>query len=635
MIDLQALGLTDWMIDTFIYTALLIGVVLLIRRPVTQYFGPQIAYALWALPLMRLVMPPIVLPAWMAPAEPAPEVAAPTADPLMVFISDAPPAAGAVAAEAAVAAPSVGISVGDLLFPLWLIGAAIFLGWRIHAYVQMRKDLLSDARPVGEAGKVRLVETSAVSAPVAFGVTDKVVALPLDFMALLDVKARDMAIAHELEHHRGHDLLANIAAQPLLALHWFNPLAWWGWRAMRRDQEAACDARVVAGCARSERAAYAEVIAGFAAGEHLALAAPMACPVLGEKSIIHRLRSLTLTDISTRRRRIGIAAITTTALALPLTASITYAQPPVQDQDAETTIETIDPSAEAPTTTNVQTRVIRLQRSGEGQDDVDGEYEIELDEAVDGERIIIRTVEAGDGESHVIRRVIRRGEGGEDTVLDEAELDRIMAEVETRLEGLDGEIEQRIHIAMGEGNWSDVEGNVFVLEERDIGAHRLSVDCDGDQHVVREELEDGRRAMVICQTAIHASAAEGLRGALSSIANNPDIPAEAREEIIRELEETIEELEEMSREGEQVSFRLAPQNMTAKLNRAATQASQRAATAAYSWTGSRAPVASIRFTTGRGQAMQRVPMLNPLTGAPLAPAVHVEDDCEEPRSTRA
>ena len=42
-------------------------------------------------------------------------------------------------------------------------------------------------------------------------------------------------------------IVANFAAQPLLALHWFNPIAWLGWRAMRRDQEAAIVANFAAG----------------------------------------------------------------------------------------------------------------------------------------------------------------------------------------------------------------------------------------------------------------------------------------------------------------------------------------------------------------------------------------------------
>ena len=37
----------DWLIDTTLYTGLLIALVLLVRRPVARWFGPQLAYALW------------------------------------------------------------------------------------------------------------------------------------------------------------------------------------------------------------------------------------------------------------------------------------------------------------------------------------------------------------------------------------------------------------------------------------------------------------------------------------------------------------------------------------------------------------------------------------------------------------
>lgn len=263
--------MTQWLIDTFVWTGALIAVVLVLRRPVARHFGPQVAYALWALPLLRLLLPPLVLPASMAPAEPVLALA-PTP------LSAAEPAVVLAAQAGPVVPLASGFDWSLLLVALWLGGAFLFLGWRTAQYRAMRADLLAAARPVGEVDGVRLVETPAVTAPVAFGVRDKVVALPPQFMAQRDRAARDLAIAHELAHHRGHDLIANIAAQPLLALHWFNPLAWAGWRAMRRDQEAACDARVVAGCDRAEKVTYARVIAGFATGRHLALAAPMASP---------------------------------------------------------------------------------------------------------------------------------------------------------------------------------------------------------------------------------------------------------------------------------------------------------------------------------------------------------------------
>ncbi len=517
--------MTQWLLDTFVYTGLLIGFVLLVRRPVARHFGPQVAYALWALPLLRFVMPPLVLPASMAPEQ---AVAGPANEALVIYLSEAT----ANASESAVAAPpQVGIALIDLLIPLWLTGAAVFLAWRARNYIAMRRELLEDARPVGEAGKVRLVETPAVSAPVAFGIGDKVVALPPEFMAHHNIAARDMAIAHELAHHRGYDLVANIAAQPLLALHWFNPLAWWGWRAMRKDQEAACDARVVAGRARSERAAYAEVIAGFAAGEHLALAAPMACPVLGEKSIIHRLRSLTMTDVSSRRKKLGIAAIATTALvALPVTASITYAQeeaPPVPEAPAAPpapaapaaplapdaplppvppTIESVDPGASY--------RVIHLERDGDGE---------------------------------VERRVVTRRE-----VVDDAEFAEMMAEIESaraEMRAAEEEIE-RAHVEMrlanAEQRHAQSERRHAVVVANRAGAPAVQFDCDdADGNLVREFESDDGKVMIICQRVAYDHASSGIRQARAAIASDSSLSREQRETILEELDDALEQLQEM------------------------------------------------------------------------------------------
>jgi beta-lactamase regulating signal transducer with metallopeptidase domain len=311
--------MTAWLTDTLLYTGLLIALVLLVRRPAMRFFGPGIAYSLWLLPALRLLLPPIVLPASLAPEASLPGDQALLA---LAMADEAP-------SPAPVPVPLPLWERTDVLLALWLGGAALFLAWRIVSYRRMRRELLAQAHPVGEVGRVRLIETPAVNSPVAFGVLDKVVALPPLFMAMEDRAARDLAIAHELAHHRGHDIAANFAAQPLLALHWFDPIAWIGWRAMRRDQEAACDARVLDECGRDQRAAYAGLIAGFATGPRLALAAPMACPmaggIWGEKSIIHRLRSLSMSDVPPSRRRLGRWLLAGGALMLPLTASVSYA----------------------------------------------------------------------------------------------------------------------------------------------------------------------------------------------------------------------------------------------------------------------------------------------------------------------
>jgi len=492
-------------------------------------------------------MPPIVLPASFAPVEPEP-----MAEPIFILISDPAP----IAEAGAMPPPQVGFELADLLLPLWLGGAAIFLALRVRDYLRMRRDLLAEARSVGEAGKVRLVETPAVASPIAFGITDKVVALPPLFMAHHDLNARDLAIAHELAHHRGYDLVANVAAQPLLALHWFNPLAWWGWRAMRRDQEAACDARVVAGRTRSERAAYGEVIAGFAAGPHLALAAPMACPVLGEKSIIHRLRSLTMSDIPSGRKKLGIAAIATTALvALPLTASISYAQeelpavpeapaapvPPAAPIAPEAPLPPAAP--EAPQVTRIVTidpddesrRVVRVRRIREAG-------------AEARERATEARQRAGEARERafVIRREFNPGEDIDFDFeeFDEAEFEARMAEFEVHMEELEGLDEEMGHaLALAEARMEEGHRAMVIAREN---MPRIEYNCDeSDQVVTQRNLDDGRKVMIICQRRVNDQAIMGLSQAIRSIRMNREMSAEQRDQLVDELRDQIERLESM------------------------------------------------------------------------------------------
>lgn len=280
---------------TLVWTGVLIALVLLVRRPVARWCGPQVAYALWALPALRLILPPITVPAWMAP----PPVAEPVVAPLPAQETVVWQSAEAATTAPLQTAPAAGFDIMALLadWPIvealllaWLGGAGVFLWRRFAAYFDLREELLAEAREVGRIpalmGAIRLVETPGTAAPLAFGVLDPVIALPPGFMALHDRRARDLALAHELAHHRGCDLVINVLVQPLFALHWWNPLGRYGWLALRRDQEAACDARVIARADAEERAAYALLIARFAAtpnaAPNAAITAPMACPVLGE-----------------------------------------------------------------------------------------------------------------------------------------------------------------------------------------------------------------------------------------------------------------------------------------------------------------------------------------------------------------
>jgi len=520
---------TGFLIETLVWTGALIALTLLIRRPVAQWFGATAAYALWLLPMARLLLPPLVLPSWMAPAQdraPLADAAAPITGSEAAIV---PASFGSAAVESVPSPVSVDWTI--VLIAIWLGGVAIFLVRRYGLYFRMRRDLLAGARPVGRAGAIRLVETRGADGPVAFGVLDKVVALPTGFMANRDIEARDLALAHELAHHRGHDLLCNMLVQPLFALHWFNPLSIMGWQALRRDQEAACDARVVGAASRERRAAYAAVIARFAtripASPQLALAAPMACPVLADGSSVNGFRSIAMPDRSKRGRWAGRMILAAGALALPLTGSISYAQsdaPPPPEPPAAPSAPAaprpvaapLPPAPPAPPSgaaeDTMRHRIVRIERHV-AEDEVDS-----ADESREVRRGISRH---SDGMSAEERAVFDR-----ETAEMHAELAKEKAELNRELErelGKDGKVRREMRIA--------------TADARHAGP-RVRVECRDGQDEVTESVKgkDGREELWICQAAAFAEARRGLAEARAELRSDRDMHAKARAEALRAID---------------------------------------------------------------------------------------------------
>ncbi|WP_137679406.1 M56 family metallopeptidase [Aurantiacibacter suaedae] len=581
-------AVAGWLIDTFFWTGVLIAMVLVLRRPVAKRFGPQVAYGLWVLPLVRFVMPPLILPASMAPVEPV------VTSGEAVFITATP------VAEAA--APSLAW-VEPVLLTLWLGGAAVFLVMRVIGYRRMRAHLLAQARPVGEAGKVRLVETPGASAPVAFGLFDKVVALPPDFMAHYDRAARDLAIAHELAHHRGHDLLANFAAQPVLALHWFNPLAWWGWRALRSDQEAACDARVMAGASRGQRAAYAEVIAGFARGNDFVLAAPMACPVLGEKSIVHRLRSLTMTESSKARRLAGVAIIALGAFALPLTASVSYASPPeppaapmppeapLVPAPPEVPLTPPPPAAPVPP---MPPEALFLPAEFEGVEGIEAEVAAAIAEArADRVEALAEQAEA--------RAEAMEARAEAMAARAEAQADAAEARAEAQAAAAEARAEARAAAAEARAEARSAARLAMV------SATVVEDGCEGDDLVSESRRADGRTVWRICHDAVARQASQGLQQARTALASQPNLPAKVRAEALRNIDREIERIGN--------PHRLAAVTSNAAVFAVASAQSGAPPVAFISRPG--AVTATLRFVSGEG-APQVLSFTIPVSFGPIA-----------------
>jgi hypothetical protein len=156
--------------------------------------------------------------------------------------------------------------------------------------------------------------------------------VPLGFRESFDHDQQRLALNHELLHHRRGDLWTSAAALLVLALHWFNPLAYAAHRAFRRDLEAACDAELLAKASRSERQLYAGTILRCVAQP---IPQPI-CALTDSKELKGRLEMMKQ-EISFVRRMSGAAiAMALSAgglmVAMPASAQQVSAQKEAQER---------------------------------------------------------------------------------------------------------------------------------------------------------------------------------------------------------------------------------------------------------------------------------------------------------------
>ena len=305
--------LNQWIWDTMLSMTLLMLLVLMIRKPVSHFFGARIAYLLWILPLARLFMPTLTLEA-PAAAEPATTFAP------MALGSDM---VAAVPVQSTTFSALASLDWTMIAIILWLGGAGLLFISKLASYLQFREDIVADGRLIDRHGNIKILETAAVAGPLAFGLFEKYIAVPTNFFRDYAPRERELALEHEIAHHESGDLAANFVGLTILSLHWFNPIAWFAWISFRQDQETACDARILAQSGRDVRAVYGRTIAKSASGHRLGLASP-----LNQKDKIKgRLKMLGRSEKSTLRRRLGAGLVAIgTVITLPLTATVTYAE---------------------------------------------------------------------------------------------------------------------------------------------------------------------------------------------------------------------------------------------------------------------------------------------------------------------
>lgn len=318
--------MSSWLVEALIGSTLLMLLVLAVRRPVARLWGAHFAYALWALPLLRMILPP--LPGWQSLYAPV-AGARPDGGYAVAIV----PAADAAYYTQPLPVPDQGTLLGlvsdwpTLLLILWAVGAALWLAAQWARHLRFVGQAVREGTPLTTTGGVEVIMSTAVPGPMAAGVLRRRILLPADFLARYSPAERRLTLLHEGAHHDRGDLVANLAGLLVLALHWWNPVAHVAWRAFRADQELACDATVLAGSDGPARAVYAGAVLKSAC-----VATPIAACAMNHKSQLkERIGMMKDRKFGTLRRLFGglaVAGIAASALAATASGQPASPQPP-------------------------------------------------------------------------------------------------------------------------------------------------------------------------------------------------------------------------------------------------------------------------------------------------------------------
>ncbi len=142
---------------------------------------------------------------------------------------------------------------------VWLAGAAAVLAAFLAGNIRTAKKLKKSRRRLENADcDLPVYVSDALETPCLFGLISP--AIYVTGEAAADEGRLRHVIAHERTHARHLDHIFSALRGLCLALHWYNPLVWLAASLSRRDQELACDEAAIARIGEAERAEYGKTL---------------------------------------------------------------------------------------------------------------------------------------------------------------------------------------------------------------------------------------------------------------------------------------------------------------------------------------------------------------------------------------
>lgn len=275
----------------FLHASMTGGIVILfviLMRLMLKRAPKIFSYALWAIVLLRLLLPiSIESPVSIVP-EPINVTQirdAGNALPEFRFETAQDHAEDGVHEEsspAGVPSAQTVTSVGPqtYLTAIWLWGILLMLGYSAFSYWKLRRKVR-----IAVPFRKSIMIADDIDSPFVMGFFRPVIYLP----GALERAERKYIIAHERYHIRRGDHIFKALGFLALTIHWFNPLVWVAFILAGRDMEMSCDEAVIRRYGADIRADYSASLLNQASGRRLFSVTPLA---FGESDPAGRIRNL-------------------------------------------------------------------------------------------------------------------------------------------------------------------------------------------------------------------------------------------------------------------------------------------------------------------------------------------------------
>lgn len=282
----------ELLISWCVTSSILLAVFLLLRGTLGRRLSAWARYALWAVVLVRLLVPfqvpDLSLPA--AAADLTPQTLS-LSDPSVPVLSSTYPIdqvrdgqvqglailpdgrptvstsmgeAKIIGAGQAVTRALFWVSPATLLAALWTAGVGAVLLAVLISNLHFARKLRKSRRPLPTADcPLPVYEADGLSSPCLCGVLHPAVYLTPE--AAADGTVCTHVLSHELTHFRHRDHIWSLLRCLALALHWYNPLVWAAVILSKRDGELACDEGTIAQLGETERIPYGRTLIGLVA----------------------------------------------------------------------------------------------------------------------------------------------------------------------------------------------------------------------------------------------------------------------------------------------------------------------------------------------------------------------------------